>query len=165
MQGRPFGVGGPAESASMRIVRPTQGTAPPEGGLVDRIFVYGSLRTGQSARGLVEPFVREWEPVTVRGELFAFPSGYPGVVLGGNRGLVMGELLWLRDLHACLPILDEYEGADYRRELAEIQHVGGPTWAWIYVLEDPRVAALGTPVPGGEWVARSTSDELGQPAM
>lgn len=126
---------------------------------VDSVFVYGSLRLGHSARGLVEPFVREWEPATVRGDLYDFPGGYPAVVLEPQAGLVMGELLRLADVQACLEALDDYEGADYRREVVRVDHVGGPTWAWIYVLADPRAVALGTPVPGGEWMAPRATDE------
>lgn len=123
--------------------------------MVDRLFVYGSLRTGESARSLVEPFVRDWEPATVRGAMFAFAAGYPGIVLDARGGIIMGELLWLRDLAEALPALDAYEGADYDRVMVQAEHVGGPTWAWGYVLADPRIAALGTPVPGGEWLARA----------
>ncbi|HVV84865.1 MAG TPA: gamma-glutamylcyclotransferase family protein [Kofleriaceae bacterium] len=123
-------------------------------GLVDRLFVYGSLRTGQSARELVEPYVKDWEPATVRGSMYAFPSGYPGVVLDPKGGIIMGELLHLRELATCMPRVDAYEGHDYLRELVQVEHVGGPSWAWIYVLADPRVTALGTPVPGGEWIAQ-----------
>lgn len=145
------------------MVRHTaQGTATRPVGLVDRLFVYGSLRTGQSARHLVEPYVKDWTPATVCGEMYAFPSGYPGVVLDPKGGIVMGELLWLRSLTVCLPQLDAFEGNDYLRELVQVEHVAGPSWAWIYVLADPRVTALGTPVPGGEWIAQSApADSLG----
>lgn len=129
------------------------GDATRPAGLVDRLFVYGSLRVGQSARHLVEPYLREWNPATVRGSMFAFASGYPGVVLEPRGGIVMGELLRLRSLSTSLPLLDDYEGEGYSRVLTQVEHVGGPSWAWIYVLSDPRVAALGTPVPTGEWVA------------
>jgi gamma-glutamylcyclotransferase (GGCT)/AIG2-like uncharacterized protein YtfP len=150
----------------MKTVRQgSQAAATRPVGLVDRIFVYGSLRTGMSARGLVEPYVKEWTPSTVRGALYAFPSGFPGVVLEPAGGIVMGELLWLRQMATCLPLLDAYEGHDYVRELVQAEHVGGPSWAWIYVLADARVAALGTPVPGGEWVAQaSAADPYDQPA-
>ena len=80
--------------------------------------------------------------------------------------IVMGELLWLRDLAVCLPVLDAYEGGDYARVQVQVEHVGGPSWAWIYVLADPRVTALGTRVPGGEWIAQRHAEapELGAPS-
>ncbi len=144
----------------------SKGTEPRPGGPVDRLFVYGSLRTGHAARELVEPHVEDWAPATVRGALFAFASGFPGVVLEQRGGIVMGELLWLRDLAVCLPVLDAYEGGDYARVQVQVEHVGGPSWAWIYVLADPRVTALGTRVPGGEWIAQRHADapELGAPS-
>jgi gamma-glutamylcyclotransferase (GGCT)/AIG2-like uncharacterized protein YtfP len=147
----------------MPAVRTSTGAAPRPTGVVDRVFVYGSLRSGHRGRDLVEPYVRDWEPATVHGELFDFPGGYPGVLLTRSRRLVMGELLWLREPASSLASLDEYEGADYRRELVQVDHIGGPTWAWIYVLADPRAAALGTPVPGGEWRPPAASDPFGQP--
>jgi gamma-glutamylcyclotransferase (GGCT)/AIG2-like uncharacterized protein YtfP len=125
--------------------------------LVDRLFVYGSLRLGHSARNLVDPFIREWTPATVRGSMYAFTSGYPGVVLDANHGIVMGELLTLRDFAVCLPVLDDYEGTGYTRVMVECEHVGGPTWTRIYVLADPRVAALGTLVSSGEWIAQAVA--------
>ena len=145
------------------VRRSPQSTANPPAPPVDRLFVYGSLRTGQSARALVEPFVRAWEPATIVGELFDFPSGYPAVVLTPQGGIVMGELLRLADAAQCLAVVDEYEGSDYTRELVQVHHVGGPTWGWVYVLADPRTAALGTPVPGGEWMPPAVSDPRGQP--
>jgi gamma-glutamylcyclotransferase (GGCT)/AIG2-like uncharacterized protein YtfP len=141
----------------------SHGAATRPAGPIDRVFVYGSLRTGQSARHLIEPFVVAWEPATVRGELFGFPSGYPAVILAPDAGLVMGELLVLRDLPRCLPVLDAYEGVDYVREAIQVHHVGGPSWAWIYVLADPRATALGTHVPSGEWLTSSLPDLLDQP--
>ncbi len=125
--------------------------------LVDGLFVYGSLRTGHSARALIDPYVREWTPATVRGSMYAFSGGYPGVVLGRDRGIVMGELLTLRDLSTSLPLLDEYEGSGYERVQVQCEHVSGSAWAWIYVLSDPRVAALGTLVPSGEWTAQAVA--------
>ena len=124
-------------------------------GVVDRLFVYGSLRTGESARALVEPYVRDCEPATVRGAMFALAAGYPGVVLDAGGSIIRGELIGLRDLAEALRVLDDYEGSDYERVMVEAEHVGGPSWAWVYVLADPGLAALGTPVPGGEWSARA----------
>jgi gamma-glutamylcyclotransferase (GGCT)/AIG2-like uncharacterized protein YtfP len=148
----------------MVMVRYTSQATRPVG-LVDRIFVYGSLRTGESGRHLIEPYVKDWAPATVCGALFAFPSGFPGVVLDPRGGIVMGEMLWLRNLTTCLPLLDDYEGTDYSRELVQAEHVGGPSWAWVYVLADPRVTALGTPVPGGEWVASALPADLIGPSV
>src|SRR5688572_16273609 len=86
---------------------------PPSADGGDRLFVYGTLRTGEAARALVASHVVRSAPATLRGELYAFALGYPGVVDGD--GAVAGELLWLADLAAALPVLDAYEGDDFAR--------------------------------------------------
>lgn len=118
--------------------------------VVDRMFVYGTLRQGQTARRLIESYVRTSEPAACRGTMYAFASGYPGVILDGSTPIV-GELVQLDDLPAALPLLDAYEGADFTRILAEVEGPGGLCWAWIYVLSDPGLARQGTLVPEGDW--------------
>jgi gamma-glutamylcyclotransferase (GGCT)/AIG2-like uncharacterized protein YtfP len=119
---------------------------------VDRLFVYGTLRAGQSARRIVDDFVRASQPARCRGTMVAFPSGYPGVVLDGETELI-GELLHLDDLGAALPLLDAYEGDDFMRILCDVEGGSGIERAWIYVLSDPASAAAATVVPGGDWTA------------
>lgn len=118
--------------------------------MVDRLFVYGTLRAGQSARRIVDDYVRGSQPAHCRGTMVAFPSGYPGVVLDGDTELV-GELLLLDDLDKALPLLDAYEGEDFTRILCDVEGGSGIERAWIYVLSDPAATAGGTVVPGGDW--------------
>lgn len=119
----------------------------------DRLFVYGTLRAGEAARALVAAHVARSVPGTIRGAMYAFPMGYPGLVDGDGR--VRGELLWLADLDAALPLLDDYEGEDFARVERTVELADGTRLtAWCYVLSDPSsVSAAGAvAVPGGDWI-------------
>ncbi|HEU4729735.1 MAG TPA: gamma-glutamylcyclotransferase, partial [Kofleriaceae bacterium] len=43
---------------------------------VDRLFVYGSLREGQSARSLIAGRITRCERATAAGAIYLLPSGY-----------------------------------------------------------------------------------------
>jgi gamma-glutamylcyclotransferase (GGCT)/AIG2-like uncharacterized protein YtfP len=119
--------------------------------VVDRLFVYGTLRTGQTARSLIADHVARAVPATTTGTLIAFPE-YPGLVDAGSDTIV-GELVWLRDLAAAFALLDAYEGEDFLRILKKVRlESGEDEWGWCYVLADPRLAEAGTTVPSGDWV-------------
>jgi gamma-glutamylcyclotransferase (GGCT)/AIG2-like uncharacterized protein YtfP len=120
--------------------------------VVDRLFVYGTLRTGQTARSLIAPHVVRFEPARIRGKIYAFPMGYPGLVDGD--GHVRGELMWLSDLAAALALLDAYEGTDFVRMLRPVirSASGIEEPAWVYALADPAAVHLAEPIPDGDWV-------------
>ena len=119
--------------------------------IIDRLFVYGTLRSGQTARSLIAPHVVRSEEATIRGEIYAFPMGYPGLVDGD--GVVKGELMWLSDLAAALALLDAYEGADFVRVLKPVTRANGTLEpAWVYFLADANAVRLAEPIPDGDWV-------------
>jgi len=125
--------------------------------IVDRLFVYGTLRSGQTARSLIADHVVRAVPASVEGTLIAFPE-YPGALdidagpgTGERPGRILGELIWLRDLAAALALLDAYEGDDFIRILKKVRGPSGDSWAWCYMLADPRLADAGTLVPHGDW--------------
>jgi gamma-glutamylcyclotransferase (GGCT)/AIG2-like uncharacterized protein YtfP len=118
--------------------------------VVDRLFVYGTLRTGQAARSLIADHVARWVPATSTGALVAFPD-YPGLLDEGAT-TIQGELVWLTELAAAFALLDAYEGDDFIRILKRVTIAPGEEWAWCYVLADPRLASDGHPVPHGDWV-------------
>lgn len=121
--------------------------------IVNRLFVYGTLRSGQAARSLIANHVLAAEPARARGRMFALPDGYPGF-LPGPEGRVVGELMTLSDLAAAFALLDAYEGEEFTRSLQEVELGDGQVlWAWCYVLSSPALAEEGEPVPGGDWAA------------
>lgn len=119
--------------------------------VVDRLFVYGTLRAGEAAHATVAPYVRHAVRATALGTMYALAAGYPGVV-ADDRGVIHGELLTLADLAAALPALDAYEGADFTRIPAEITTAAGRGWAWIYVLVSSELAQGAPVIADGDWV-------------
>jgi len=77
-------------------------------------------------------------PATVQGRLYAI-GDYPGLILSGTvDGLVTGEVYRLRKPAQMLAVLDEYEGGDYERVLADAQlDSGETTGTWVYVYRLP----------------------------
>jgi len=125
--------------------------ASPDAERVERLFVYGTLLSGQTARALVETHVRRSVPATVPGRIYAFSMGYPGLVDGD--GAVRGELLWLSDLPAAMPLLDAYEGEEFARVLRVAQlEDGTQVAAWCYVLADPTSVVDAEAILDGDWV-------------
>ena len=119
--------------------------------VLDRLFVYGTIRQGQTARSLVEPSITRSVKASTAGQIYAFPMGYPGYIEGDGR--VEGELLWLGQLAATFALLDAYEGEDFVRVIRQVTiETGEDLWAWIYVLADPGAIKLGTRIAGGDWV-------------
>jgi gamma-glutamylcyclotransferase (GGCT)/AIG2-like uncharacterized protein YtfP len=121
--------------------------------VLDRLFVYGTLRQGQTARSLVANQVKRCVKAHTTGSIYAFPMGYPGFSEGDGVGRVVGEVVWLSDLAATFGLLDAYEGTDFARVIRQITlETGEEIWAWIYTLADPGAVKLGTLIPDGDWV-------------
>jgi gamma-glutamylcyclotransferase (GGCT)/AIG2-like uncharacterized protein YtfP len=120
--------------------------------VLDRLFVYGTLRDGQTARSLVANQVTRSVKASTRGAIFAFPMGYPGFV-EDDAGIVHGDVIWLTELAATFGLLDAYEGQDFARMIRPVTlETGQDIWAWIYVLSDPETVQLGTRIEDGDWV-------------
>lgn len=128
---------------------------------LDRLFVYGTLRSGQSSRRMLDDWIRNSQPARCRGTLYAFPSGYPGLVLDGDV-LIVGELVELDDVDKALRIIDAYEGDEFSRIQCDVEGAGGIERAWVYVLADPASASEATLIPGGDWAALSAAEVPGE---
>lgn len=119
--------------------------------VLDRLFVYGTMRQGQTARSLIANQIARSAMATTRGTIFAFPLGYPGFVEGD--GSVCGEVIWLTELAATFALLDAYEGADFTRVVRPVELANGEVMtAWLYALADPAAARHGVQIPHGDWV-------------
>lgn len=120
--------------------------------VLDRMFVYGTLRRGERAWCQIERYASASEPARCRGTMVAFAAGYPGLQLEGATEIT-GELITLRNVGAALAWLDEYEGDEFTRREIEVETAARAVRAWVYAIEDRAIIASGTPVPGGDWVA------------
>ncbi len=121
--------------------------------VLDRLFVYGTMRQGQTARSLVANQITRCVKATTTGKIYAFPMGYPGFTEGDGTGQVHGEVLWLTELPATFGLLDAYEGQDFARVIKQVVlETGEEVWTWIYTLADPGTVKLGTLIADGDWV-------------
>ena len=123
---------------------------------INRLFVYGTLRRGESRWHHLERFVvDDGTPDAVAGSLFDTGYGYPAAVFGGD-GSIIGHVYSLRaeTLGEALRHLDEVEGAVrglYQR-IASTTLAG--TEAWAYEWGDQVHEA--TPIASGDWLSLRT---------
>ena len=121
--------------------------------VLDRLFVYGTMRQGQTARSLIANSIVKCVAASTNGQIYAFPMGYPGFSEGDGQGRVRGEVLWLTELAATFGLLDAYEGEDFARVIKRVTLASGEeVWTWIYTLADPAAVSLGSLIPDGDWV-------------
>lgn len=112
-----------------------------------RVFVYGTLRRGERAHGLLAGGRFLGHIRTEPAFELADAGPYPGLVPGGAVA-VIGELWEISP--ARLPELDDYEGPDYRRVSIRLQD-GTEAHAWVMA----RASAEGLPrIRCGDWLER-----------
>ncbi|MEO8699150.1 MAG: gamma-glutamylcyclotransferase family protein [Kofleriaceae bacterium] len=120
--------------------------------VLDRLFVYGTMRQGQTARSIVANSITRTSKASTNGAIYAFPMGYPGYT-ETTTSRVIGEVLWLTELPATFGLLDAYEGQDFARVITQVTlDSGEEVWSWIYTLADPAAVKLGTLIEDGDWV-------------
>lgn len=78
--------------------------------MVKPVFVYGTLRVGQSNHHIIESQLVRAVPAVIRGDLYHLPQqGYPAVILDG-AGFVYGEIMDFYDFEQALSDMDRLEG-------------------------------------------------------
>jgi gamma-glutamylcyclotransferase (GGCT)/AIG2-like uncharacterized protein YtfP len=119
--------------------------------VLDRLFVYATLRQGQTARSLIANQIVKSVKASTTGAIYVFPMGYAGLVEAADARVV-GELLWLTELPATFGLLDAYEGDEFARVIKQVTlETGEQVWSWIYVLTDPEAIEHGTLIEHGDW--------------
>lgn len=101
------------------------------------LFVYGSLRRGFEAQGLMRRVGgRYLGKARVRGRLFNLGEFLGAVKVFRSSARVLGELYYLPSAARALRSLDRYEGIGFRREATEVELKSGRrVRAWIYWLK------------------------------
>src|SRR5687768_13421725 len=103
-----------------------------------RLATYGTLSPGRVNHHQLARLKGHWRQGTVRGWLdaagWAAPLGYPGLVLDSTGPLVDVYLFESPELPDHWARLDEFEGAEYRRVIAQVCTAEGDVPAWIYVI-------------------------------
>lgn len=92
---------------------------------MERLFVYGTLAPGRVNHHIVENIPGSWESATVTGKLieqgWGADMGYPGIILEKDGDEVSGFLFSSQQLSKHWPMLDEFEGSGYKRELVKVK--------------------------------------------
>jgi gamma-glutamylcyclotransferase (GGCT)/AIG2-like uncharacterized protein YtfP len=130
--------------------------------VLDRLFVYGTMRQGQTARSLIANQITRSVKAHTTGSIYAFPMGYPGFteVAVGGTSIVIGEVVWLTELPATFGLLDAYEGQDFARVIKQVTLASGEqVWTWIYTLSDPAAVKHGSLIADGDWVRYWTEQQ------
>jgi gamma-glutamylcyclotransferase (GGCT)/AIG2-like uncharacterized protein YtfP len=102
------------------------------------LFLYGTLRKGESAEDVIAADVARRAPARARGRLLDLKAPYPGAVFGPDEGWLDGEIVWLRPatFAAALDRVDQYENVPFLfRRIAVMVETDGQTveaWAFTY---------------------------------
>ncbi len=118
------------------------------------LFVYGTLRRG-SRNEFAQHLSDQAEFVgnaRMPGRLYNL-GRFPGVVASDRPGeFVAGEVFRLKNPVKTLAALDEYEGAEFERVIAEVQSDSGAHQkAWVYLYRGGRTGRL---IASGDWLRR-----------
>lgn len=127
--------------------------------MLNRIFVYGTLKQNFSNHDIVKPFLQSVKPAELKGLVYDLPAGYPAAIDGD--GQILGEVLELHDIEAALAVLDrleDYYGPDCRNNLYDrvIRDVtlltGEKILAYVYLWASPsELKKVGERVADGNW--------------
>lgn len=99
--------------------------------MLSTLFVYGTLRAGQSNAKMLDGLGHYSGAAAMRGTLYRI-AAYPGLVDGDAE--VRGELFELAAPERSLAVLDAFEGEDYGRvEREAIRPDGSRIRAWVYL--------------------------------
>lgn len=107
--------------------------------MIQRLFVYGTLRPGHANAHLLEEIGGTWQEATIVGTLasegWAAEAGYPALTLEESGTEIHGFVFNSEHLAQHWERLDEFEGSDYERVVAVVKLDDQRTIeAYVYVL-------------------------------
>lgn len=108
--------------------------------MIQRLFVYGTLRPGQSNEHVLKAIGGTWQEASVRGHIRQVVEGsgvYPAIVLDDTADVVPGYIFHSDQLNQHWDHLDAFEGDQYKRVLVTVQTKDHEdVEAYIYALRE-----------------------------
>ena len=107
---------------------------------MNRLFVYGTLCPNRENAHILGGIGGDWQKASVHGTIHILDwgpdKGLPALVLAEQDPLIMGYLFSTEKLEQNWQMLDEFEGFQYERVVAEvILESGEKIDAWTYVMK------------------------------
>lgn len=108
--------------------------------IMNQLFVYGTLCPNRENAHILGGIGGDWQKASVHGTIHILDWGpdksLPALVLAEQDPLIMGYLFSTEKLEQNWQMLDEFEGFQYERVVAEvILESGEKIDAWTYVMK------------------------------
>lgn len=108
---------------------------------MNRLFIYGSLAPNEINGHILKGIGGTWEEATVKGILYekgwGAQMGFPGIILDNSASKIDGYLFTCENLDKKWDFLDDFEGEEYERVIAEVKLANNKYIdAFIYTLKD-----------------------------
>ena len=108
--------------------------------IMNQLFVYGTLCPNRENAHILGGIGGDWQKASVHGTIHILDwgpdKGLPALVLAEQDPLIMGYLFSTEKLEQNWQMLDEFEGFQYERVVAEvILESGEKIDAWTYVMK------------------------------
>ncbi len=108
--------------------------------IMNQLFVYGTLCPNRENAHILGGIGGDWQKASVHGTIHILDwgpdKGLPALVLAEQDPLIMGYLFSTEKLEQNWQMLDEFEGFQYERVIAEvILESGEKIDAWTYVMK------------------------------
>lgn len=126
-----------------------------------RMFVYGSLFSGQVHFRLIESYLEESQFAHIQGKAYRLKVGFP-VLLQQGDDQIPGQLVTLKASEMALGLMDEFHGYNpmdpakslyHRAEVEVTTSEGAKALAWCYFLNPKKLPSNALEIPGGDWVS------------
>ena len=109
--------------------------------IMNQLFVYGTLCPNRENAHILGRIGGDWQKASVHGTIHILDwgpdKGLPALVLAEQDPLIMGYLFSTEKLEQNWQMLDEFEGFQYERVVAEvILESGEKIDAWTYVMKE-----------------------------